>query len=214
MTTSSFGAQSGANLKEIGLAFNSALGELTQAIFRSADALNTGRTASSTTSAFLGPPQNNQTLAVSPEETAYYAPFTNYASLDTSAYVGYQPRQPAPSSGDTSRSEPVQAFELYFDANYDEINPNRFKSELVEEFRRNGAEEQDLSQLSFEVGPGSVVVKISGPASAIQAVSRLPLRNINVFNCRALLSKEELGQDGAITARSSVRSHSTTSSAP
>jgi hypothetical protein len=221
ITSSSFGATSGSqNLKEMGVAFNSALGDLTQAIFRSADALQSGRTASSTTSAFFGPPQPLNLASEqddAKEGTYYNAPFTKYASLDTSAYDGFsKPRQPVASSADVSgsaRSEEIQGFDLYFDLNSDEIDLTRFKSELVGELRSIGAEEYDLSSLTIEVRAGRITVLISGPASSIQAVSRLPLRNIRVSGCRALLSKDELSQDEvALTGRSFARSQSTTSS--
>merc|ERR1719487_1956205 len=84
ITSSSFGVQSGGP-KELSLAFTNALDQLTNAMYRSADALDSSRSGSSSRPSWDKaaplPMPVQESGASSEADLAYRAPFSNYAGL-------------------------------------------------------------------------------------------------------------------------------------
>lgn len=113
ITSSSFGAASGGN-KELGLAFSAALDQLTNAMYRSADALDSFRSGASSRPSWDQPAVQPLPMPISevvpdsatgPDTTlseadfAYRAPFSNYAGLKVDSAKYKQPQQIGSGSG-------------------------------------------------------------------------------------------------------------------
>jgi hypothetical protein len=224
ITSSSFGTSSGVkHLQEMGSDFNTALGTLTQAIFRSADALETCRSgASSTESVWKGPlPRHLEPPA---------APFTNFADLRVDspampARTAPPMRAPTPAgiiaSGTATRPSGYELERMAEDiaerCGEDQLEPATVMLSLMTDVLFGGGDQVALRRNPVLEGvqrptPRTLeaiaqrVVQRTGNADKDEAVRGLLLQLTN-----SVFGPSHGTQDDLPTARSSVRSQSTSS---
>lgn len=92
----------------------------------------------------------------------------------------------------------IEVLELFFDVDYDTIDHAAFKQGVIDALRAMGMDEEQLALLKITLRRGSVVVNVSGPLHIIQAVTQLPLKEMEVCGYYAKLSREDLRQEPSV----------------
>lgn len=179
--------------------FAEALRGLTRAIVASADAFGSARSESSTTSGSVlsyrmakrvdQPPEPAQTSFSGAHSAVAFQP-TSISDYQQE-YGAQVDQEDAEQQGGDAEGCPLERFELFFDAPYDEVDHARFVASLIQQLRARGFQDMDLAQMTIALERG-MFVHIEAPPGVVNRLRLAPLRGMKVEGCAAHLSLQEM----------------------